>query len=146
MGVNPTNLGEYIIPPDAPLCGTFEASKQNKRVSSDKAISGNGPHSTRDAAQTTREKWQESQRGGTIDRMRNQLGAIPPELYRHSREVEANAIRNYCRFHESEASDLPVEVLLTAIRLSSLGTVGWAFASVSEWTTPGIHTKQLLQF
>ena len=141
MVVNPTNQGEYIIPPDAMLRGTFEASKQHKRVSFDKAISGDGPHSTRDAAQTRREKWQEAQRGGTMDRRRNQLGAIPHELYRHSREVEANAIRNDCRFHELEASDLPVGVLLTAIQPSSLGTVGCAFAGVSEWSTTGINTK-----
>ena len=76
-----------------------------------------------------------------MDRRRNQLGAIPHELYRHSREVEANAIRNDCRFHELEASDLPVGVLLTAIQPSSLGTVGCAFAGVSEWSTTGINTK-----
>ena len=58
---------------------------------------------------------------------------MPFELYRHDQDIEAQAIRKHCRFHMLKVADLPTDMLLVEIRMSSLGTVGWAFMDVEEW-------------
>ena len=84
-------------------------------------------------------RWRESQRGGAADRHQGRSGAMPVELYRHDRNIEANAIKRYCKFHQLSVDDIPVEVLLTEIQLSSLGTAGWAFANVEDWEAFDAH-------
>ena len=117
------NPGEHVITPDAPLRGTFEASKPNKCVS----------FCSESTSDSRREKWERSQEGGAADRYRRRSRPLPFELYRHDCDVEAEAVRKYCKFHELRLNDLPIDMLLVEIQMSSLGTTGWAFADVDDW-------------
>ena len=113
----------HVNIPDAPLSGSFERSKSNKSVSFSPELNSSSRVG----------RWKTSLRGGTADRQRSDAKAMPFNLYRHGADVEAQAVRKYCRFHRLNVNDLPREMLLTEIQMSSLGTVGWAFAEVHEW-------------
>ena len=106
MGVHPRKPIENVITPDAPLRGSFEASKSNKCVSF-------CPESTEGSRKL---RWMESQRGGAADCHRRHAGPVKSlELYRFDRDVEAQAVRKYCRFHRLWTTDVPIEVMLMEI-------------------------------
>ena len=61
-----------------------------------------------------------------MDRHRCALRALPFTLYRHDENIEREAIQKYCKFHCLHVNDIPREVLLMEIQMSSLSTAGWA--------------------
>ena len=69
-----------------------------------------------------------------MDRNRCDEKALPFTLYRHDEDIEREAVRKYCKFHRLHFGDLHREALLVEIRMSSLSTIGWAFADVEDWS------------
>ena len=69
-----------------------------------------------------------------MDRNRCDEKALLFNLYRHDEDIEREAIRKYCKFHRLHFGDLHREALLVEIQMSSLSTIGWAFADVEDWS------------